>query len=144
MINATGDFILPVDKPEGPTSHDVVRAVRKAVADRRVGHTGTLDPFASGLLFVCVGRATRLAEYLSAQDKSYDAVALLGVTEAPGGSDNRSCSSRAAALVSGRATDDSSTVFVIEFAVAISFARQRIIARASKVGFGSFNCATRS
>jgi tRNA pseudouridine55 synthase len=80
MITATGDFVLPLDKPEGPTSHDVVRAVRKAVGDRRVGHTGTLDPFASGLLLVCVGRATRLAEYLSAQDKSYEAVAQLGVS----------------------------------------------------------------
>jgi tRNA pseudouridine55 synthase len=80
MTNATPDFVLPVDKPEGPTSHDVVRAVRKALGDRRVGHTGTLDPFASGLLLVCVGRATRLAEYLSAQDKSYEAVALLGVS----------------------------------------------------------------
>jgi tRNA pseudouridine55 synthase len=80
MIGATGDYILPVDKPEGPTSHDVVRAVRKAVGDRRVGHTGTLDPFASGLLLVCVGRATRLAEYLTAQDKTYEAVALLGVS----------------------------------------------------------------
>jgi tRNA pseudouridine55 synthase len=79
-VTTAGDFILPVDKPEGPTSHDVVRAVRKALGDRRVGHTGTLDPFASGLLLVCVGRATRLAEYISAQDKTYDAVALLGVS----------------------------------------------------------------
>ena len=80
MTESLGDFILPVDKPEGPTSHDVVRAARKALANRRVGHTGTLDPFASGLLMLCVGRATRLAEYLSAQDKTYDAVALLGQT----------------------------------------------------------------
>jgi tRNA pseudouridine55 synthase len=79
-MTAAGDFILPVDKPEGPTSHDVVRTVRKALGDRRVGHTGTLDPFASGLLLVCVGRATRLAEYLAAQDKTYETVALLGVT----------------------------------------------------------------
>jgi tRNA pseudouridine55 synthase len=75
-----GDFILPVDKPEGPTSHDVVRAARKALGSRRIGHTGTLDPFASGLLLLCVGQATRLAEYLSAQDKTYEAVARLGVT----------------------------------------------------------------
>jgi len=68
-----------VDKPEGPTSHDVVRAARKAVGSRRVGHTGTLDPFASGLLLLCVERATRLAEYLSARDKTYEAVARLGV-----------------------------------------------------------------
>jgi tRNA pseudouridine55 synthase len=73
------DFVLPVDKPEGPTSHDVVSAVRKALSTKRVGHTGTLDPFASGLLLVCVGRATRLAEYFSTLDKSYEAVARLGV-----------------------------------------------------------------
>jgi len=73
-----GDFVLPIDKPEGPTSHDVVRAVRRELGRRRVGHTGTLDPFASGLLLVCVGRATRLAEYIYGLDKTYDAVAKLG------------------------------------------------------------------
>lgn len=74
------DFVLPVDKPEGPTSHDVVGRVRRALGRRRVGHTGTLDPFASGLLLLCVGRATRLAEYLSDLDKTYEAVARLGQT----------------------------------------------------------------
>ena len=74
------DFVLPVDKPEGPTSHDVVHAARKALGERRIGHTGTLDPFASGLLLLCVGRATRLAEYLSSLDKTYEAVALLGTS----------------------------------------------------------------
>ncbi|MGE0159262.1 MAG: tRNA pseudouridine(55) synthase TruB [Gemmatimonadales bacterium] len=82
MIAAASDFVLPVDKPEGPTSHDVVRAARKAVGNRRIGHTGTLDPFASGLLLLCVGKATRLAEYLAGQDKTYEAVALLGATTA--------------------------------------------------------------
>ena len=75
-----GDFFLPVDKPVGPTSHDVVAAARRGLRTRRVGHTGTLDPFASGLLVLCVGRATRLAEYLSSLDKTYEAVARLGVT----------------------------------------------------------------
>lgn len=74
------DFVLPVDKPEGPTSHDVVQAVRRSVGVRRAGHTGTLDPFASGLLLVCVGKATRLAEYLTGLDKTYEAVARLGQT----------------------------------------------------------------
>lgn len=74
------DGVLPVDKPEGPTSHDVVARVRKALATRRVGHTGTLDPFASGLLLLCVGPATRLAEYLTDLPKRYEAVARLGVT----------------------------------------------------------------
>jgi len=74
-----GDFVLPVDKPAGPTSHDVVAAARRALGTRKIGHTGTLDPFASGLLLLCVGRATRLAEYLSALDKRYEATAKLGV-----------------------------------------------------------------
>jgi tRNA pseudouridine55 synthase len=73
------DFVLPVDKPEGPTSHDIVAIARKALGERRIGHTGTLDPFASGLLLLCVGRATRLAEYFSALAKSYEAEARLGV-----------------------------------------------------------------
>jgi tRNA pseudouridine55 synthase len=59
------DLVLPVDKPEGPTSHDVVGRARKALGVRRIGHTGTLDPFASGLLLLCGGKATRLAEYWS-------------------------------------------------------------------------------
>lgn len=79
-MSQPADFVLPVDKPVGPTSHDIVGVVRKALDRRRVGHTGTLDPFASGLLLVCVGRATRLAEYLSGLDKSYEAVARLGET----------------------------------------------------------------
>ena len=69
-----------MDKPPGPTSHDVVGRVRRLVGFRRVGHTGTLDPCASGLLLVCAGPATRLAEYLSGLDKSYLATARLGTT----------------------------------------------------------------
>ncbi len=70
--------ILPVDKPEGPTSHDVVAHARRALHTRRIGHTGTLDPFASGLLLLCIGSATRLAEYLVSLEKSYEAVVRLG------------------------------------------------------------------
>lgn len=70
--------VLPVDKPEGPTSHDVVAAARRALGLRRIGHTGTLDPFASGLLLLCLGPATRLAEYLTGLSKRYEAVARLG------------------------------------------------------------------
>jgi tRNA pseudouridine55 synthase len=70
--------VLLVDKPEGPTSHDVVARTRRALATRRVGHTGTLDPFASGLLLVCIGRATRLVEYFHPLPKRYEAVLLLG------------------------------------------------------------------
>jgi len=65
--------ILALDKPEGMTSHDVVDAIRRATGERRVGHAGTLDPLATGLLLVCVGPATRLSEYLMAGDKVYEA-----------------------------------------------------------------------
>lgn len=71
--------ILPIDKPEGPSSHDVVAAARRALGLRRIGHTGTLDPFATGLLLLCLGPATRLAEYLVGLDKEYEATARLGV-----------------------------------------------------------------
>src|SRR6188472_4402495 len=72
------DGVLVVDKPLGPTSHDVVARVRRALGERRIGHTGTLDPAASGVLPLVVGRATRLARFLSARDKSYDATIRLG------------------------------------------------------------------
>ncbi len=72
------DGVLVVDKPRGPTSHDVVDRVRRALRTRRVGHTGTLDPFATGVLPVCVGRATRLARFLSGGDKEYAATVRLG------------------------------------------------------------------
>ena len=72
--------VLPVDKPSGPTSHDIVAIARRALGIRRIGHTGTLDPFASGLLLLCLGPATRLAEYLSGLPKSYAATMRLGVT----------------------------------------------------------------
>lgn len=71
--------VLRVDKPEGPTSHDAVAMARRALSTRRIGHTGTLDPFASGLLLLCIGPATRLAEYLTALRKGYTAVLRLGV-----------------------------------------------------------------
>ncbi len=71
--------VLPVDKPEGPTSHDVVAAARRALETRRIGHTGTLDPFASGLLLLCIGTATRLAEYLTDLPKAYRAKMRLGI-----------------------------------------------------------------
>jgi tRNA pseudouridine55 synthase len=72
------DGVLVVDKPAGPTSHDVVYRARRALGTRRVGHTGTLDPFATGVLVLCVGRATRLARFLAAADKEYRARVRLG------------------------------------------------------------------
>ncbi len=74
-----GGGALLVDKPEGPTSHDVVQWARRSLGVRRIGHTGTLDPFASGLLVLLVGPVTRLAEYLSALPKKYEARARLGI-----------------------------------------------------------------
>ncbi len=71
--------VLLVDKPAGMTSHDVVDRVRAAAGIRRVGHTGTLDPSATGLLILCVGPATRLSEYLTGLDKVYEGYMRLGV-----------------------------------------------------------------
>jgi tRNA pseudouridine55 synthase len=72
------DGVLIVDKPAGLTSHDVVAKVRHLLRVRRVGHTGTLDPFATGVLVILVGRATRLAQFLSGLEKEYEAVIRLG------------------------------------------------------------------
>src|SRR4029077_1988507 len=70
--------VLLVDKPEGPTSHDVVAVVRRCLREKRVGHAGTLDPLATGLLVLMIGRATRLATLLSGVDKSYRGIVRLG------------------------------------------------------------------
>jgi tRNA pseudouridine55 synthase len=70
--------VLVVDKPSGPTSHDVVDRVRAALGEKRAGHTGTLDPFATGVLAVCVGKGTRLVRFLAAGDKVYRATVRLG------------------------------------------------------------------
>ena len=74
---STDGFVL-VDKPEGPTSHDVINVVRRRLSVRRVGHTGTLDPFASGLLIVLTGRATRLARFADGRRKRYEGEIQLG------------------------------------------------------------------
>lgn len=80
MSRATTDLsgILLVDKPQGMTSHDVVNAVRRITGEKRVGHAGTLDPAATGLLVLLVGPATRLAPYLTGADKFYDARIVFG------------------------------------------------------------------
>lgn len=70
--------VLVVDKPEGPTSHDVVAAVRRLLRERRVGHAGTLDPFATGVLACAAGRATRLVRWLAGCDKTYEGVVAFG------------------------------------------------------------------
>lgn len=70
--------ILVIDKPPGVTSHDVIDNLRHILHERRIGHTGTLDPFATGILVILVGRATRLAQFLSGLEKEYEAVIRLG------------------------------------------------------------------
>jgi tRNA pseudouridine55 synthase len=72
------DGILNINKPTGMTSHDVVAKVRKLLKQKRVGHAGTLDPAASGVLPICVGQATRVAEYLSESGKAYRATIIFG------------------------------------------------------------------
>jgi tRNA pseudouridine55 synthase len=74
------DGVLVIDKPAGITSHDVVAAVRRILRQPRIGHAGTLDPLATGVLVLVCGRATRLARFLSASDKTYDAGIRFGLT----------------------------------------------------------------
>lgn len=74
------DGLLNLLKPPGMTSHDCVDVLRRLVGTRRIGHTGTLDPGAAGVLLCCIGRATRLSEFLMAQDKAYRVEVLLGVS----------------------------------------------------------------
>jgi tRNA pseudouridine55 synthase len=78
------DGILLIDKPVGLTSHDVVAAVRRSLGGPKTGHAGTLDPFASGLLIVLVGRATRVQSQLTALPKRYETVVRLGATSTTG------------------------------------------------------------
>jgi tRNA pseudouridine55 synthase len=88
--------VLVVDKPIGLTSHDVVQIIRKGTNIRRAGHTGTLDPRASGVLVILIGPAVRLSEYVSASDKRYQAILSLGATTDTYDADGRVTSSRPA------------------------------------------------
>jgi tRNA pseudouridine55 synthase len=74
------DGVIVIDKPAGPTSHDVVAVMRRRVRGRKVGHTGTLDPLASGVLPLVIGKATRLAQFLSSAEKEYEAHIELGIS----------------------------------------------------------------
>jgi tRNA pseudouridine55 synthase len=77
---AATDGLVVVDKPAGLTSHDVVARMRRLAGTRKVGHAGTLDPMATGVLLVGIGRATRLLGHLALTDKAYDATVRLGVS----------------------------------------------------------------
>ena len=78
QVNNLVSGVLVVDKPVGLTSHDVVQIIRRGTGIRRAGHTGTLDPRASGVLVVLIGPAVRLSEFVSAEDKRYQATIKLG------------------------------------------------------------------
>jgi tRNA pseudouridine55 synthase len=80
----SADGVLLVDKPPGKTSHDVVAQVRRMLGVKRVGHAGTLDPFATGLLLVLVGGATKAQRFLMELPKTYEVVARLGATSTTG------------------------------------------------------------
>src|SRR6266536_1510036 len=79
-LNPTPDGVLLVDKAEGMTSHDVVALVRRKLGIRKVGHCGTLDPIATGLLLLTLGRGTKIQDLLMSEDKKYAGTLLLGVT----------------------------------------------------------------
>jgi tRNA pseudouridine55 synthase len=79
MATPAPSGVLVVDKPRGPTSHDVVARVRKALGTREVGHAGTLDPMATGVLVLAVGEGTKLVPWLTEQSKVYEATVALGV-----------------------------------------------------------------
>jgi tRNA pseudouridine55 synthase len=83
------DGLIVIDKPAGPTSHDVVAQVRRLLRERRIGHTGTLDPLATGVLPLVIGRATRLARFLSGADKRYRATIRLGWATDSGDAEGR-------------------------------------------------------
>ena len=72
--------VLVIDKPQGLTSHDVVATARRTLGEKKIGHTGTLDPLATGVLPLAIGRATRLARFLAASDKDYEAGIRFGLT----------------------------------------------------------------
>jgi tRNA pseudouridine55 synthase len=72
------DGVLVIDKPPGITSHDVVAKARRVLGEKRIGHTGTLDPFASGVLVLLAGRATRLARFIDKDEKEYEATIRFG------------------------------------------------------------------
>ena len=79
-VNTEPSGILILDKPQGITSHDAVYKIRRAYGTKRVGHTGTLDPLAEGVLVMLIGKAAKAAEYLSSDRKAYVATLRLGLT----------------------------------------------------------------
>jgi tRNA pseudouridine55 synthase len=106
--------VLVVDKPVGLTSHEVVQIIRRGTNIRRAGHTGTLDPRASGVLIVLIGPAVRLSEYVSASDKRYQAIIRLGATTDTFDADGRFTSKDAAIQITEEQFETALKTFVGE------------------------------
>ncbi|HUL75380.1 MAG TPA: tRNA pseudouridine(55) synthase TruB [Vicinamibacterales bacterium] len=109
------DGVLLIDKPSGPTSHDVVARLRRTSGEKSIGHTGTLDPRATGLLPLVLGRATRLASLLTGGDKVYEATLRLGVATDTDDADGRPLSEPVTALPTDDALKDALGGFVGTF-----------------------------
>jgi tRNA pseudouridine55 synthase len=108
------DGVLVIDKPAGMTSHDVVDAVRKRLHTKKVGHAGTLDPDATGVLIVGVGRATRLLSYAQGEPKRYTAVALFGVSTSTQDASGEIVGTAAASLIDQSSVERELATFVGE------------------------------
>ncbi len=108
------DGVINVDKPSGPTSHDVVDFIRRIVGQKRVGHAGTLDPLASGVLIVCLGKATRIVEYLMSSWKEYRVSMVLGVETDTGDAAGQVLTERDASVVTQENFEKVATAFVGE------------------------------
>jgi tRNA pseudouridine55 synthase len=105
------DGLLLVDKPSGPTSHDVVARIRSVARERSVGHTGTLDPRATGLLPLVLGKATRLASVFTGGDKTYEALVRLGVSTSTDDGDGTVTAEFTGPLPGAGHIDDALTAF---------------------------------
>ncbi|MFQ5400999.1 MAG: tRNA pseudouridine(55) synthase TruB [Anaerolineae bacterium] len=103
--------VLIIDKPPGMTSHDVVNRVRRVSGIRRVGHAGTLDPLATGVLLLCLGRATRLVEYLVGHTKTYEATVRLGQTTDTYDADGKVVAERPSAGITTAAINEAMSKF---------------------------------
>lgn len=97
------DGLLLVDKPSGPTSHDVVAKIRRHLQFKKVGHGGTLDPMATGLLILLLGRGTKLSNYVMGSDKTYEGTLKLGITTDSQDADGEITDERDASAVSEEA-----------------------------------------
>ena len=108
--------VVVVDKPAGPTSFDVVRRVKGLFKAKRCGHTGTLDPIATGVLPICIGDATKIASFVSEGEKEYDAVVRLGETTDTQDSAGKTLSTRPIDAVTEEGVQHVMSVFLRHYA----------------------------